>query len=517
MFQQHRPNVFQMSLGNIPPHETITIEINYTELLTPTSGVYEFVYPTVVGPRYNGEIVKDEGWISNPYANLEESNLSAPVFDIRVMLSAPIPLQGVSTTSHRTKVQYTSEREAVIQLANNGNSEQKDFILHYKLAGNDMQTGITLYEGDDENFFLYIGQSPERVEPEQIPDREYFFIIDVSGSMQGFPMDISKSLIKELLSGLNPNEKFNVMLFASSSSVYSKKPVSATKKNIKKALNFITSNNTSGGTNMLSAIKKAYSMIDDKSSTSMVILTDGYVTVDKEVFAFIENNLNHANFFPFGIGSSVDRHLIEGIAHCGQAQPFIVTSKSEAAKTAKAFCEYIRSPVLTDVKVAFDGLDVYDLSPVNQPDLFAEKPVVVYGKWRGRPSGNVTLTGVSGAGEYENTIRVSDDNRDPLQSGLKYLWARNKLKHLSDYQSVSHDPELKKEITELGLRYSLLSKFTSFIAIDEESNIVEQDELIIDNTGAAPEPHEWALIIFGAIFLILILHWQSRLSSSPII
>ncbi|WP_109830328.1 VIT domain-containing protein [Reichenbachiella versicolor] len=515
LFQQHRPNVFQMDLGNIPAHETVIIEIKYTELLIPVKGVYEFVYPTIVGSRYNAEIEKKEEWIVNPYANLDhpENPIVEPVFDIEVSLNAPIPLHGVSVDSHKTLIEYKSDKNATILLDNNGLSNKKDFILKYKLAGNDIQTGITLYEGDEENFFLYIGQSPKRIKKSKIPKREFFFIIDVSGSMNGFPLEVSKTLIKEILSNLNPNERFNILLFSASSSVYSQESVPATPENISDAINYIDSQNSGGGTNMLSAFKHAFSMIKDKSSTSMVILTDGYVSVEKEAFNFIESNLSKANFFPFGIGSSVNRHLIEGIAHFGQAQPFIVTNKKFAKQTAADFCEYVRSPVLTDVKVKFKELDVYDITPVQQPDLFAEKPIVVLGKWKGKANGKVKLTGHTSDNKYVNEIGISANNIDPNQQGLKYLWARNKLKYLSDYESVSGFESNKEEITALALKYSLLSEYTSFVAIDHDGTETEQNDQHTNNSGAVPEPHEWALIMIG-IGLLVFMYWRSQNSTT---
>jgi len=222
--------------------------------------------------------------------------------------------------------------------------------------------------------------------------------------------------------------------------------------------------------------------------------------------------LKQANFFPFGIGSSVNRHLIEGIAHFGQAEPFIVTSKQQAKTVATKFKKYIDSPLLTQVEIDIQGLDVYDVTPVEQPDLFAEKPIIMYGKWRGTPRGKISLSGVSGAGSYLNTTKVTQRDVNDKDSGLKYLWARNKLRYLSDYQFVSGDPELKKEITSLGLEYSLLTKYTSFLAIDNESQTVEQKPVQVNNSGAVPEPHEWALIIIGVGF-VFFLYWKSTTNS----
>lgn len=511
LLQQHRPNVFQMDLGNIPPNIPMVIEIKYTELLSPDEGVYEFVYPTIIGSRYDKEIVSGEQWVNNPYANVDQEGTHAihlPIYNIEVVLSAPLPLQGVNTSTHKTDIRYENKKKAVVKLDQNGLSEHKDFILKYRLKGDKIQTGMMLYEGEQENFFLYIGQGPKYHKPSSIPPREYFFIIDVSGSMKGFPLDVSKQLIKNLLEGLSPNDKFNILLFASASAVLSESSIAATPDNISRAIDFVNAKNGGSGTNLLQAVKRAYSMINDESSSSMVILTDGYVTVEKEAFDFIEQNLKRANFFPFGIGKSVNRHLIEGIAHFGQAEPFIVTSKQQAKTVAGKFKKYISSPLLTQINIDIEGLDVYDVSPAQQPDLFSEKPIIMYGKWRGMPRGEISLSGQSGSGPYLNTLKIAPRDVSGGHSGLKYLWARNKLQFLSDYQLSGFDAALKKEITALGLEYSLLTKYTSFLAIDNQNQTKPKNQPRINNSGAVPEPHEWALIIIGIGFLFF-LYWKS--------
>ena len=116
----------------------------------------------------------------------------------------------------------------------------------------------------------------------------------------------------------------------------------------------------------------------------MIIVTDGYVSVEEEAFDLIRNNLAQANMFAFGIGSSVNRHLIEGLAHVGMGEPFIITRPDKAGAEAERFRQMISSPVLTQVKVSFTGFDVYDVEPSSVPDVMSCRPVLVFGKWRGR-------------------------------------------------------------------------------------------------------------------------------------
>ena len=126
---------------------------------------------------------------------------------------------------------------------------------------------------------------------------------------------------------------------------------------------------------------------------SIVTITDGYMSDESSIFSLINRNLKTADFFSFGIGTSVNRYLIDGIAKPVPAKPFVVTEPSQASDTARDFSTYIQSPVMTGINVSFDGFDVYDVEPDILPTLFAQRPIVLFGKWQGQPSGTIRITG----------------------------------------------------------------------------------------------------------------------------
>jgi Ca-activated chloride channel family protein len=328
---------------------------------------------------------------------------------------------------------------------------------------------LLLFQGEDENFFLYMAQPPERVESDAIPPREYVFVVDVSGSMEGFPLDTAKHLLEGLIGNLRPTDYFNVVLFAGDSTVLSKSPLEANSDNVARALDLLSQQRGSGGTELLEALKTATSLPGTEgASRSIVLVTDGYVSGEKGAFDHIRVNLGDANVFAFGIGTSVNRYLIEGIAKAGRGEPFIVTSADEAQKASEKFRTYIENPVLTDVKVHANGFDIYDTQPLNQPDLFASRPAIVFGKWRGAPTGKIELSGLTGEGKYVASLDVSTVQPDERNGALRYLWARSRIAELSDYGSTDLPDASIKEITDLGLKYNLLTAYTSFIAIREK-------------------------------------------------
>jgi Ca-activated chloride channel family protein len=472
LLEQDRPNVFSMSLANIMPQDQIEIELRYTELLVPTDGIYEVVFPTVVGPRYASQpessAPKNDRWVKTPY--LREGHKPTSTLHISARISAGVPIQDLSCPSHQILPQWQSPSIAQLRLGDEDPFQgNRDFVLRYRLAGEQITSGLILYQGQDENFFLYMAQPPQRIAADEIPAREYIFVVDVSGSMEGFPLDTSKKLLRDLIGQLRPTDLFNVVLFAGDSSVLSPGSLQATQENISSAIRLLEQQRGSGGTELLAAIKQATSIPREANiSRSIVLVTDGYISGEEGVFDYIRDNLDRCNVFSFGIGSSVNRYLIEGVAKAGMGEPFIVTEEAEAHLIAARFREYIQTPILTDIRIRSIGFDTYDVHPARFPDLLAQRPIILFGKWRGPVAGTFELQGKTGRGDYVTRLDVAGFQPDEANRALSYLWARSRIAELSDYGSSNVGPENVKEITALGLKYSLLTNYTSFIAVLEQ-------------------------------------------------
>jgi Ca-activated chloride channel family protein len=474
LLEEERPNVFTMSVANVLPKDRIQVELKYTELLVPTDGVYEMVYPTVVGPRYASETTTtgkhgENQFVATPYQHAGATPLTG--FGIHVDVHGGMPIQQIESPSHKIASTIAANHDnATVDLdPSETNGGNRDFVLRYRLAGKDLASGLMLYPGDaagKESFFLAMVQPPQRPALELIPPREYVFIVDVSGSMQGFPLQTTKALMKDLLGRLRPTDKFDVLLFSGDDALYSEKSVDATSDEIRKATEFVDKQSGGGGTELLPAIQHAMKLprAFDNLSRSFVVVTDGFIAEEPAVFDQIRDHLGEANVWSFGIGTSVNRHLMDGIAKAGQGEAFTILGPDQASAAAAKFRAYVETPVLTNVKVAFDGLQAYDVEPKVLPDVFASRPVIVFGKYKGTPTGKVTLTGVSGRGRFVSTLDAAAATPDKANSALRYLWARNEISELSDFFNQDKN---KEAVTKLGLDYNLLTKFTSFIAVQD--------------------------------------------------
>lgn len=530
LLDQQRPNVFSMNVANIMPGDRIEIELHYTELLVPTDGTYEFVYPTVVGPRYSGqpegEAPQNDRWIKNPY--LPQGSTPPTKFNIGVTLSTGIPLQEIVCTSHETDIFWENESIAAVGLQNPENfSGDRDFILSFRLAGKVIQSGLMLYEGENENFFLLMVQPPESVQQADIPPREYIFVVDVSGSMSGFPLNTAKKLLNDLIGNLKKTDTFNVILFAGGSRIMSSSSVPATAANIRRAIRMIDKQKGGGGTELLDAMQKGFSLPRDKTySRTMIVVTDGYIGAESEVFSEIQDNLSETNVFAFGIGSGVNRYLIEGMAKAGLGEPFVVTRPQEASTAAQKFRHYIQAPVLTNIKINYKGFEAYDVEPAGIPDLFARRPVIVFGKWRGALQGTIELSGTGGHGGYAAVFELAETRPMETNQALRYLWARTRIARLSDFNFNTGNAENMAEITSLGLTYNLLTAYTSFIAVNDVmvnpegqgENVAQPLPLPLHVSNLAvgvshasvPEP-ELAVLLGLAVLLLVLMAALKRL------
>lgn len=471
LLEQERPNVFSMNVANILPGDEVAVELRYTELLPPSEGRYQFVYPTVVGPRYHRP--KAEGGTTSfpavPY--LREGEASTAAFDLRVAFASPLPVSGLRSSSHQVEVEGDGTTGARVALGGEAAARRfdgnRDFVLDWQLAGERLSSGLTLFPGrpGEENFFLAMVEPPRAIPTTQIVPREYVFVVDISGSMHGYPLDTAKTLLRHLIGGLRPSDTFNVLLFSGSNRVLNERSVPATQANVDQALRVIAQMGGSGSTEIVPALKRVAALPKaPEISRTVVVVTDGYVTVENEVFDLVRRHLDQANVFAFGIGSSVNRHLIEGIARAGQGEPFIVTKPEQAAAQAERLRRMIESPVLTQVKARFEGLDVYDVEPQPLPDVLGGRPVLLFGKWRGEPRGQLVVEGQAANGAWSTLLPVPAPDADA--AALRHLWARHRIQSLSDQEALQGGDAQRDAITALGLRYHLLTQYTSFIAVD---------------------------------------------------
>jgi len=486
LLDQERPNIFTQSVANILPGEQVKITISYVETLNYVNGAYEFVFPMVVGPRYIPGAAKQEsqgkGFAPDTDQVPDASRITpqSPPAGVRsghdvsleVALDAGLIIDTIDSKTHATDIQRPDAHSARLRLKNEATVPNRDFVLRYDVSGEAIQDALLTHRSEKGGFFTLILQPPDRVTSQDVTPKELVFVLDTSGSMQGFPIEKAKETMKLALDSLYPSDTFNLITFAGDTRVLFPEPVPATPANLNKAQAFLSTSEGYGGTEMMKSIKAALEPSDDQSHVRIVcFMTDGYVGNDMEIISEVQKHPN-ARVFSFGIGSSVNRFLLDKMAEAGRGEVEYVSLKDDGSAAARRFHERVRSPLLTDIAIEWNNLPVADVYPQRIPDLFSAKPLVIKGRYTAAVRGTIRLKGKTAGGDFVRDIPIEFPETMASHDVLPALWARARIDDLmgQDFngaQSGAMRPDLKKTITQLGLEYRLMTQFTSFVAVEE--------------------------------------------------
>jgi Ca-activated chloride channel family protein len=487
LLDQERPNIFTQSVANIEPGEQVDITISYSETLKWKDGEYAFSFPMVVGPRYmpgGATGAPTTGW-APPTDQVPDANkISPPVtpegtraghdISVTVSLDAGLPLRRLDSQQHAVTVEYANaeKTKATIKLKEAKTIPNKDFVLVYETAGEGIADALLTHTDQRGKFFTIVLQPPKRVRQALIVPKEIIFAIDKSGSMMGFPIETAKKAMRLCVEGMHENDTFNLMCFEGGVNFCFDKPVRNTPENRQRALAYLGSLQGGGGTEMMKAIHACLAGQDDPERVRIVcFMTDGFVGNDMAIIDAVAKNAGTARVFSFGIGRSVNRYLLDGMARAGRGEVHYILDEKQAEGAAERFYERVRTPVLTDVELDFGDLKVTELFPGRVPDLFSSTPVVVKGQYKEGGKGVITLKGKTGEGKFERKIDVTLPENEPAHDVLAPLWARAKVEHLMNQdltgaQRGQPTPAIKEEVLGLGLRFQLLTQYTSFVAVE---------------------------------------------------
>ena len=484
LLNQERPNIFTQSVANILPGEKIKITISYVETLKYKAGSYEFSFPMVVGPRYmpGAATSRQASGFSPDTTQVPDASRISPQpaegmraghdISLDIMLDAGVPIDVIKGKSHEVDLERLSAHSAHVRLKSSSMIPNKDFVLSYDVAGKNIQDALLAHRSEKGGYFTLILQPPERITVTDVTAKELVFVLDTSGSMSGFPIEKAKETMKLALDGLYPADTFNLITFAGDTRILFPGPVPATLENLKKAQAFLSTSSGSGGTEMMKAIKASLEPSDSEDHVRIVcFMTDGYVGNDMEIISEVQKHPN-ARVFAFGIGSSVNRFLLDKMSEYGRGEVEYVALNDDGSAAARRFHERVRNPLLTDIAVDWNGLPVADVYPQRIPDLFGAKPVILTGRYTSAGRGVIRLKGKMSGREFVREIAVDFPEAESRHNVLSSLWARSRIDDLmgQDYNGVQQGamkPQLQETITNLGLEYRLMTQFTSFVAVEE--------------------------------------------------
>ena len=487
LLEQERPNIFTASVANIMPGDRIDVRLRYVEPLQWEEGRMRLVFPMVVGPRYipGTQTIGHHGtgWAWDTSAVPDASRITPPVrnpesrsghdISLAVDLDPGFEAATIKSVSHAINVHKLANGRQRVELASGATLPNKDFVLELQQAETARpRTALFLSPSDSgESHFLFAA-FPPTVQPSERVPVEMLYMIDVSGSMEGTSIQQAREALLQALDRLRPDDRFGILAFSSGFNEFAPEPLPATDANLEKARRYVRNLEAGGGTEMLPALLHLMQKPQAPGYLRhIVLLTDGDLGNEEEIFAALHRDLGSARLYTIAIGSEPNLFLATKMAQFGRGTFTHIADISEIREQMTRLFEGIESPVLTDVKLSFSGVDVAEVYPQRLPDLFLRQPLLIYGRIAQGRAGQLHFSARANNQPYEMTIPF-DASQATFHPGITTLWARQRVEELMDrgrhsQSDENQQAEIRSSIIAHAIRYRLVTQFTSLVAVEE--------------------------------------------------
>jgi Ca-activated chloride channel family protein len=500
LLTQERPNIFTQKVANIEPCNEIDINIKYFHTMTYVDGWYEYVFPMVVGPRFDppgtsdgvGAVARGQQGVSGQKTEvqyLRPNERNGHDISLTAEINLGVTIEEIVCTSHVIKKNSASKEKMTVILSPLDRIPNKDFVLRYKVAGDRIKSALLTQHDKQGNFFALMLYPPENLAYLKRKALEMVFVLDCSGSMSGRPIAQAKAAIERALSSLQEDDTFQIIEFSNSTSQLGSAPILATPRNVERGLNYVRSLEGSGGTMMIKGIKAALNFSHDPQRLRIVsFMTDGYIGNEKEILAEVHKGIGASRIFSFGVGSSPNRYLLDRMAKIGKGAVAYLGLRDSAAEVMDCFFECISHPAMTDINIDWGNMKVSEVYPVRMPDLFVGRPVILTGRFSGSGTANIRVKGNVAAEMREIVLSINLEDFITTHKGLPAVWARMKIADLSDRAVCTSDVfELPELIKQVALEYGLMSEYTAFVAVDSSTRTNDEQGTTVNVPVPVPE------------------------------
>ncbi len=461
--------MFKARVFPIPAHGDVRVRLTYNEVLPSTQGLVAYRYP-----------LNTEKFSSSPIESVS----------LLIDIDTDLPLQTVYSPSHDVDILRRDGR-VKISYEEKNTKPDKDFMLYYSSGEDPLGMSLLTWDnGEDGHFLLLL--SPNQGEEIEAAPKDVVFVLDTSGSMVGPKLEQAKRALAYGLQNLAAKDRFAVIDFATGVRPFSSRLLEASPGNIEKALARVEELRARGGTALHEAVEAAYGMFGEGDQRGIVVfITDGEPTIgltdpDEILKRSADVRVSRVRFFSFGIGTELDTHLLDQLASQGRGDREYALPEENLEIKASAFFDKVSYPVLTDVVLSFDGIETYDVYPKQMPDIFMGGQISVVGKYRpGEGSQAFRLTGRQGAEQVEAVYESKFAGRD--DSSVGRIWARRKVGYLLDEIRLhGESQELRDEVIQLSIEFGIMTPYTSYLVVEDESQLAQTNLRRAFNGEPAP-------------------------------
>ena len=448
-------NLFRARVFPIPAKGQKRVQISYTEVLKSDGGLVKYLYP-----------LNTERFSRDP---LDDVSIS-------VRVESEVPIVNVYSPSHKVSVRKDGPGRALVGYEEKRVRPDKDFLVYYSLSKDDVGLSFMNWAGPDGGYFMLLASPRYAAAGEKAVNKSIVLVLDSSGSMSGAKIRQAKEAARFILNHLGRRDEFTVVDFDDGVTPFSDALVPATDDNIGRALKFVDAIEDSGGTNINDALLAALSRMRGGERPSYVLfLTDGLPTVGTTETADILRHAQQANssrsrVFVFGVGNDVNTELLDRISSDHRGTSVYIGEDENLEVAVSSFYEKISSPLLADLAVTFKGIETSHVYPRVLPDLFKGSQLVLVGKYMGRGPVSIILTGKSGREEKRFVLDSCALVRGDQFNFLPRLWATRRIGYLlEEIRFQGSNQELVEEIRRLGLKYGIVTPYTSFLVTEREA------------------------------------------------
>ena len=451
-------NMFQARVYPIPARGEKRVQISYTEILKSESSLVKYLYP-----------LNTERFSRDPLRNV---SLSARI-------ESQAPILNIYSPSHRISVRKEGANKAIVGYEESNIKPDKDLVLYYSLSKDDIGLSFMNWQGSEGGYFMLLASPRYASEKDKTISKNLVLVLDSSGSMSGAKIRQAKAAARFIVQHLGQDDLFSLIDFDDGVTLFSDALVPADREHAEKALRFIDGIEDSGGTNINDALTKGLKLMRPGGRPNYVLfLTDGLPTVGTTGTAEILKNIGRANetgsrLFVFGVGDDVNTELLDGLSSEQRGVSVYVAEAEDIEAAVSGFYEKVSSPLLSDLAVAFKGIETASVYPRVLPDLFKGSQLVLVGKYQGDGPVTAVLTGKVGQESRRFVLERRELARDDSTRFLPRLWATRRIGYLlEEIRLRGPNPELVDEVKRLGLKYGIVTPYTSFLVTEREKGLL---------------------------------------------
>ncbi|HCY74601.1 MAG TPA: trypsin [Ignavibacteriales bacterium] len=475
LLEYSEQNIFKLRIFPIEPRSEKKISISYSQVLESDNNLFEYIYP-----------LNTEKFSAKPLKNVS----------VKVDVKSSEQIKNIYCPTHEVDIVNKDDNHSIISYESENVRPDIDFKLYF--SKNASTVGLSLFSyqtGNDDGFFLLSASPSIEIDKSNIETKDITFILDVSGSMSGQKLEQAKKALLYCINNLNTGDHFNVVRFSTEAYSLFNSLKLADRQNIKEAKIFIDDLQAIGGTNIEEAFTLAFKNYTESNRPHFVVfLTDGKPTIgemndEKLVKRILNANKSKSRIFTFGIGDEINTHLLDKLTDETKAWRTYVSDEEDIEIKVSNFYDKIQSPVLSDLKLNFENIKVYQTYPKDLPDLFNGSNLLVFGRYKGNGNVKVSLTGKLNGQIKEFTLNGKLRNDYKEYNFIPPLWASRRIGHLLDLIRLNgEDKELVDEVTMLAREHGIITPYTSYLIMEDEEIRVRGGRLVDDFQTIPPAP-----------------------------